>query len=68
MKISFLWSTRKGPTPHAPFGRVRILGPSRVTATVCSKWADRLPSLVMLPTLGAAAFSAGHAWFLRRDA
>ena len=37
---------RPGPEPADAQGRVKTSGPSSVTAMVCSKWADRLPSAV----------------------
>src|SRR6476646_9797506 len=36
---------------------VRIHGPSAVTATVCSKWADRLPSFVTAVQPSASTFT-----------
>src|SRR5690606_20041191 len=52
--------------PFAPYGRVSTTGPSAVTASVCSKCAERLPSRVTavqpslrIRTSGPPAFTIG---------
>src|SRR5438876_2407948 len=47
----------------AAYGCVRIHGPLRVTATVCSKWAEKPPSAVMAVHLSASTFASGEPWF-----
>src|SRR5580704_13795743 len=51
---------------HAPVasrGRVNIHGPFAVTATVCSKWAESLPSAVTAVQSSLRIFTAGPPTF-----
>src|ERR1700720_3854665 len=45
--------------PAASRGRVKIQGPFAVTATVCSKWAESLPSVVTAVQSSARIFTPG---------
>src|SRR6266436_2675669 len=65
LRHSLLFSSAYQDGPVTSFGRVRIHGPFAVTATVCSKCAEGLPSAVSathssrMRTSGRPAFTIG---------
>src|SRR5229473_3062658 len=65
LRHSLLFSSAYQDGPVSSFGRVRIQGPFAVTATVCSKCAEGLPSAVSathssrMRTSGRPAFTIG---------
>src|SRR5580704_16740350 len=63
MLAGFIFPATYQTGPSAARGRVKIQGPFAVTATVCSKWAESLPSAVTAVQSSSSTRTAGPPQF-----